>query len=191
MKKHLLPLAAAALLLTGCSTSEEPAEPTTSTTSATSSSTTSSSINSSTSAAAPPTTEPALDQEPAAVEQAVQEPPVETAGDYYPGDPRLIPMNTISDTVGSFFAEDATSSSGKYYVFCNGGTLTKSEGAPIESGTCSDLVTYDEVNVLGMEFSDVLMVEVEKAFSDMESDVIPEMEKEGYATPTGPMPWDE
>lgn len=97
----------------------------------------------------------------------------------------------MSDTVGSFLAQDVSDPTGKYYVFCNGGTLTKAQGAPIESGTCSDLTTWNEVNMIGMEFSDVLMVEVEKAFSDMESDVISEMEEAGYPTPTEPMPWAE
>ena len=97
----------------------------------------------------------------------------------------------MSDTVGSFLAQDVSDPAGRYYVFCNGGTLTKAQGAPIESGTCSDLTTWDEVNMIGMEFSDVLMVEVEKAFSDMESNVISEMEEAGYPTPTEPIPWTE
>ena len=93
--------------------------------------------------------------------------------------------------VGSFLVEGASSPTRKYYVFCNSGTLTKSERSPGEAGTCSELVTWDKVNAIGREFSDVLMVEVDKVFSDMGSELISEIEEEGYPTPTYPMPWEE
>lgn len=173
--KRLLPIAAAALLLTACGAPDS--EPAPETTSSTATSETSTSPTTSTSAAPTTSAEPTPTVEPAA-----------TTGDYYPGDPRLTPVNATSDTVGIFLAQDASDPSGKYYVFCNGGTLTTAEGSPVESGTCSELVTWDEVSHIAAQFSDVLLVEMEKAFAEVEADINTKMEEEGYTTNDSPYP---
>jgi hypothetical protein len=171
--KRLFPIVASTLLLTACGAPEStPAlESTSVTTSTSSTSTTTSSAAPTTSAEPTPTIEPAA-----------------TTSDYYPGDPRLTPVNATSDTVGIFLAHDIADPSGKYYVFCNGGTLTKAEGSPVESGTCSELATWDEVAQIAAQFSDVLLVEMEKAFTEVETEINAEMEEEGYTTPDSPYP---
>lgn len=183
MKKRILTIALATpFVLAACSSTESQDAQTSPTAS---SSTTSSSKTTTKTSAASTTTEAVTTSEPATVvEQAT------TAGNYYPGDPRLIPINAISDTVGTFLTEDASAPSGKYYVFCNGGTLTKAQGAPVESGTCSELSTWDEVGTMSEQFGTVLLVEAENAFSEAESEIFSEMEASGYATPTEQAPWD-
>ncbi|APT82665.1 hypothetical protein [Corynebacterium ammoniagenes] len=173
--KRIFPIVAAALLLTACGAPDSEPAPKIST--STTASATSTSSTTSTSAAPTTSAEPTPTVEPAA-----------TTGDYYPGDPRLTPINATSDTVGTFLAQDVADPSGKYYVFCNGGTLTKAEGSPVESGTCSELVTWDEVSKIAAQFSDALLVEMEKAFADVEAEINTKMEEEGYTTPNSPYP---
>lgn len=179
MRKLLPPVVAfAAAALAACSSSE-----TQSTQSSTTSNSTTTSSKENTQISSPAsssvTSEPVVTREQATATEG-----------YYPGDPRLVPINAVSDTVGTFLAEDASDPSGKYYVFCNGGTLTRDQGAPVEAGTCSELSTWDEVGAMGEQFGNVLMIEAEKAFSEMESEVISEMEASGYPAPTEQAPWD-
>ncbi|MGC2866025.1 hypothetical protein ACMG4H_14360 [Corynebacterium glutamicum] len=179
MRKLLLPVVAfAAAALAACSSSETQSTQSSTTSSST---TTSSKVNTQTSS---PASSSVTSESIVTSEQAT------TAGGYYPGDPRLIPINTVSDTVGTFLTEDASDPSGKYYVFCNGGTLTKEQGVPVESGTCSELSTWDEVGTMSEQFGTVLLVEAEKAFSEAESEIFSEMEASGYPTPIQePSPW--
>ena len=172
MIKRLFPITAAALLLVGCSAPDQPAE--TSTVETTSSSATSSATSSmtrvpSTTAEVPPTEEPTPTIEPAA-----------STGDYYPGDPRLTPVNTLSDTMGVFLASDVTDTSGKYYVFCNGGHMTLADGAPVESGTCTDLLTWDEVTTIAATFSDILTTAIDTVFEELDAELESEFEEAGY-----------
>lgn len=86
---------------------------------------------------------------------------------FTPGDPGLISVDSIG-TVGMFMDPDT----GKYYV-CNGGKVTRAQGAPVESGTCAGpFEDYYEAGQVTSRLADSLSAAIENF-----------MDEEGLNTP--------